>query len=161
MGQDPAQVDRLDIRVKSSSAASLGTRDLTTHVAARFSLVYAAASAFVRQRSVLSDFDADAINDPQIRDFMDKVHITGDDALQTRHERDGIFPASLTVTLTNGETRTASCDTPTEGLDPAAVTAIMHAKLHDLCDAPRAQAMIAFCGPDLTENDFAGLCQFD
>lgn len=141
-------IEKVVLRVKTSSASSLSTRDLTTHVAARFSLVYAVASAFLRGRSVLSDFDESAFRDQRIHDFMPRIELVADQSLEDRHRSEGVFPAAMRVTMRDGTVHEAELSSPDEGLDNAARQSILDDKIGDLCPAPVAAALKRFRDPD-------------
>jgi 2-methylcitrate dehydratase PrpD len=141
-GAAPDAITRAVVSVKSSSAESLSTRALPTHVAARFSLPYAVASALVRGRSVLADFDDAAIADPRVRALMDRVEIRGDDALERAHLARGVFPARLELHLADGTVRRGGLDAPQEGLPAGAVEAAFAGKLRALVPA-EAEPLLA------------------
>jgi len=148
-GAAPDGIARAVVSVKTSSAESLSTRALPTHVAARFSLPYAVASALARGRSVLADFDDAAIADPQVRALMDRVEIRGDDALERAHLARGVFPARLELHLADGTVRRGGLDAPQEGLSAGAIEAAFAAKLRALvpADAEPLLAALDAAGP--------------
>ncbi len=146
-------VAKVELRVKTSSATSLATRNLTTHVAARFSLVYAVASAFVRGRSVLSDFDATAFQDSMVHEFMERIDLIADPSLEERHRSEGVFPAAMKVTMRDGAVHEAALSTPDEGLDKPALDLIFQAKIRDLCPPEVAEALKHFSTPSPEDFD--------
>lgn len=148
-----ADIRSVEVRVKSSSASSLSTRVLTTHVAARFSLVYSVASAFVRGRSVLSDFDEAAFNEQAVHDFMPRVSLVDDPAMERRHRTEGVFPAAIRVTMTDGSVHEAALSMPDEGMDAAARQRVLDEKIDDLCPAPVAEALKGFRDPKPADFD--------
>ena len=152
---DPERVKRVEVRVKTSSAASLSTRDLTTHVAARFSLPYAVASAFLRRRSILADFEGDGFADAAVLAFMDRVSIEADDALETRHRSEGIFPAQMSVTMDDGSVESAALDRPQQGLERAEIGALFAQKVKSLCPPALAGRLLAVCAGPTKLQDFA------
>lgn len=129
----PDQVSRLHVEVKSSSAASLSTRAIDNHLAARFSLPYAVASAFVRGRSILADFESDAIRDTEVRAFMDKVELTGNDELEAIHLSRGVFPARVKAYAGDDVLASASYDGPFEHFTAEQSDAAFIEKLRSLC----------------------------
>jgi 2-methylcitrate dehydratase PrpD len=145
------QVASLQVRVKSSSAESLSTRSLDTHVAARFSLPYAVASAFVRQRSVLADFEPAALTDPAVGALMQRIELIDDATLEELHHEKGVFPARLKLVTTGGETVEAALDHPQQDVVGAsrvdnaetikAGSIHFQAKLEQLCP-PAISAML-------------------
>jgi 2-methylcitrate dehydratase PrpD len=139
----PGDIVRAVVSVKSSSAESLSTRALPTHVAARFSLPYAVASALARGRSVLEDFDAAAIADPQVRALMDRVEIRGDATLERRHLAHGVFPARVELHLAGGEVRAGALDAPQEGLPAARFDAAFADKIRALVPRDAAVPLLA------------------
>jgi 2-methylcitrate dehydratase PrpD len=135
LGRDiaPDQITRLHVEVKSSSASSLSTRSIDNHLAARFSLPYAVASAFVRGRSVLADFEGEAVHDTAVLAFMDKIELTGSDELETLHLSKGVFPAKVTAYRDAEIISRAAYNGPFDGFDAAQDNAAFVAKLQFLC----------------------------
>lgn len=118
--------------VKSSSAMSLSVRRINSHVAARFSLAYAVASAILRKRSHLADFEPPAIFDPEVLGFMEKITVEADEDFQAQHLSEGVFPCRLTLYLRNGTSRGATRHSPMDGgID---IDATLHAKITSLSD---------------------------
>ena len=139
---DPMEIRGVTVRVKASSAASLSTRALPNHVAARFSLPYAVASALVRGHAALADYEADAIADPQVRALMGRIEIVADADMEARHLRHGTFPAHLSIETDHG-TRADALETPQAGMDADALAEALEAKIATLCPNPLADAMAA------------------
>ena len=147
----PEDVEALDIHVKSSSASSLSTSTINTHVSARFSLKYAVASAFCRRRSVLADFEGESMADPEVLRFMERIAVHGDAAMQARHEAEGVFPCRTVLRVKGGKTRTAERVTPYDGLTPEARDREVSAKIDSLSDtrsADRLSRLLAATGPE-------------
>ncbi len=94
---DAADIERVTVYVKADSATTLGGRNIANHLAARFSLPYAVASAVVRGRCAIADFDEPAIADATVLAFMDRVHIEADGDLTHFHDRTGGFPARVEI----------------------------------------------------------------
>ena len=141
--QIPADdVKSIDVDVKTSSATSLSTATITTHVSARFSLKYAVASAFLRKRSVLEDFEADAIADARVLDFMGRISVHSDEAYQQRHVTEGVFPSRMTVTLRDGNRHEVERITPYDGQSDAARDAELARKINSLCDPQTAERLM-------------------
>lgn len=147
----PEQVTRLHLEVKSSSAASLSTRSIENHLAARFSLPFAAASAFVRQRSVLADFEGKAVVDPAVHAFIDKIELTGSDELEAAHLSRGIFPARVTAYSGENVLARVSYDGPFDGYSAAQDEAVFAEKLASLCGAERAEVLLAYSREPLSD----------
>lgn len=141
--KDLAPIATADVRVKTSSAQSLSSRTLSSHVGARFSLPYAVASAIVRGRSVLADFEGDALRAGNVLAFMDRIRLMGDDALEERHLAEGIFPASLKVIRTDGTMTEAGIDTPQDGMSEDQFRTAFLAKIASLCPAGEAADIAA------------------
>ncbi|WP_116652949.1 MmgE/PrpD family protein [Pelagibacterium sediminicola] len=129
---DPSHVEHLEVRVKSSSAQSLSTRAIDNHLAARFSLPFAVASAFVRKRSELADFEGGAVADAGVLEFMSRVEIVGDDQLEKRHLELGIFPARMTARGPDGVLAELAYDGPFHDMSETEVEAAFAAKLTSL-----------------------------
>jgi len=123
------RIASVTIRVKSSSAASLSTRALPNPLAARFSLPYAVASTLVRGRCGLDDFAPEALSDPDVLAVMERCTLLADDAFEARHRDTGVFPGAVSVTTTDGTTRTAAHDGPWEGLSEDDIDAAFAGKL--------------------------------
>jgi 2-methylcitrate dehydratase PrpD len=138
------RIDRLVLKVKSSSAGSLSTRKIDNHLAARFSLPFAAASACVRGRSVLADFEGEAVHDPAVLAFMDRVTIEGDEALEARHLALGIFPARIAAWSGARLLGEKAYDGPFDGVDAAGAEALFARKLESLVDAEAARRLLAY-----------------
>ena len=101
----PAEITGVHVRVKADSASSLASRALVNHMAARFSLPYCVASAVVRRRCSLEDFEGDAIADPAVLAMMDRVTLEADPALTAFHDETGSFPGDVEITTGNGRLR--------------------------------------------------------
>ena len=147
------EIAAINIRVKESSAASLSARQIQSHVAARFSLAYSVASALVRRRSVLADFEGEGLSDPAVLAVMDRISIDGDEGFEARHQAEGVFPARLTVTRTGGEIVSKSLDAPQDGMSPEELDAAFDRKIRSLCPDTEASALLAL----LRAGDHAGL----
>lgn len=150
----PGDVETLEVHVKSSSATSLSATDLSTHVSARFSLAYSIASAFVRGRSVLADFDEEALQDPAVRAFMDKITVIADEDYQTIHETEGVFPAKAILHLKDGGNKSAFLKTPQEGMSDGEVDAMFATKLKSLCTPPVAAMLLELSGTGTNTRRF-------
>lgn len=137
----PEQVETMDVYVKSSSASSLSTSTISTHVSARFSLKYAVASAFCRRQSVLADFEAEALSDTKVLDFMTRIAVHGDDALQAQHESEGVFPSRTVLRTTDGQELNAARVTPYDDQTSQERDVEVAAKIESLCD-PRTAARL-------------------
>ena len=85
------------VRVKSDSASSLASRTLANHMAARFSLPYAIASAAVRRHCTLDDFEEAAIGDADVLAMMDRVEVLADRELTEFHQLTGGFPGDVEI----------------------------------------------------------------
>jgi 2-methylcitrate dehydratase PrpD len=96
-GLKAADIVHIVARVKADSASSLSSRVLANHMAARFSLPYAIASAAVRQHCVIDDFEAAAIGDAAVRAMMDRVEVVADPALTEFHRATGGFPGEVEI----------------------------------------------------------------
>lgn len=152
----PENVSALTVRVKSSSASSLSTRDIKTHVAARFSLPYAVASAYIRKRSVLADFEESALHDPAVSDFMAKIELVADDDLEALHQSKGVFPARLELLRHDGELQRVALDRPDEGLTNAEADAILVKKINSLCPSPLSKALHSLIEKTENSESFGG-----
>ncbi len=130
----------VEVRVKRSSAASLAALRITSHVAARFSLAYSVASALLRRRSVLADFEGESLSDPKVLAAMDRIVVVGDAEFEARHLSEGVFPAMLTVTRTDGGVIRKRLDNPQDGMRRGALDAAFARKIQSLC--PEAEARI-------------------
>ncbi|MCT8990506.1 MmgE/PrpD family protein [Chelativorans sp. SCAU2101] len=140
----PEEVSRLHVQIKTSSAASLSTRAISNHLAARFSLPFAVASAFVRGRSVLEDFEDEAIHDERVLAFMDKVELDGSDELEQIHLSRGVFPAIVTAYSNERKLARLSFDGPFDGLNGSEVEAAFFSKLKSLAPSPQYDALKNF-----------------
>jgi 2-methylcitrate dehydratase PrpD len=130
---NPAEVTRLHVQVKSSSAASLSTRTIDNHLAARFSLPFAVASAFVRGRSILEDFEGEAVHDQAVIAFMDKIELTGSAELEKLHLEQGVFPARVTAYAGEKVLAESFYTGPFEGFSEEQGDAAFLEKLASLC----------------------------
>ncbi len=94
----PDDLDKIIVRVKEDSAKTLSTRSITNHMAARFSLPYAVASAIVRKNnSSMHDFEEPAIFDQTVLDLMQKIEVVADPELTDFHKLTGGFPAHVEI----------------------------------------------------------------
>ena len=135
------QPSRIELEVKSSNAATLANRKIDNHIAARFSLAYAAASAWLRGRSVLADFEEAEVADPLVRAFMDKVEVIGSDEMERRHLSEGIFPAAVRIYAGDKLLAERAYDGPFDGYDAAQSEAAFEDKLQALCPPMLAKAL--------------------
>ncbi|MEQ9664409.1 MAG: MmgE/PrpD family protein [Phycisphaerales bacterium] len=139
-------VERITVRVKRSSSRSLSTREIGNPLAARFSLPYVAATTWARGAPTLADFEAPAIGAPEVLALMARVTVEGDDALEAMHLETGRFPARVRVEGA-GRAEEAAVDDPWQGMDDAAIDAVIRRKVHDLLGASwpagRVDALIA------------------
>ncbi|TBV14311.1 hypothetical protein DNK01_09600 [Stutzerimonas kirkiae] len=128
----PHEVSRLCVEVNGTSAQTLSTRVIGNHLAARFSLPYAVASAFVRGRASLDEFAPAALDDPAVLAFMAHVEVLGSTELDQAQAASGGFPARLAAW--QGTQRLASLEYagPLDGLAPEARRAVFEEKLQRL-----------------------------
>lgn len=149
----PEMVSRLHVQIKSSSAASLSTRAISNHLAARFSLPFAVASAFVRGRSVLEDFEESAVRDERVLAFMEKIELEGSEELERIHLSRGVFPAIVTAHDHSGKLAQLAFDGPFDGLDAPSVEAAFSSKLRVLAPSPHAELLSRFSrAPEVQAN---------
>lgn len=128
----PGDIANVRIRVKTSSAQSLATKSIVNHLAARFSLAYSVASALVRGRCVLADFEQPALGNAAVLDLIDRCTIHGDAALEAIHHERGVFPGQVTVRHVDGSEFTAGFEGPWDGADESERSAGLAEKMHDL-----------------------------
>lgn len=143
---DLAQVTRVRVEVNQGSASSLSTRVIGNHLAARFSLPYAVASALVRQRSVLEDFEPAAIEDAQVLAFMPRIEVVASPELTAQQQATGGFPAVLVFYQGEREVARLSRSGPFDGLDAEARQARFEDKLQQLCEAPLREQLLGLLG---------------
>ena len=98
----PDEIQKIIVRVKDDSVESLSARTLANHVAARFSLPYCVASAAVRGRCELADFEPEAIEDGRVRQMMAKVELVADPVLTEFHRQTGSFPGEVEIVTARG-----------------------------------------------------------
>lgn len=109
----PEQIDKITVGVKADSAVTLATTVVSNHMAARFSLPYAVASAVIRGlNSSEKDFEEPAIFDQDVIGFMDKIEIIADKELTDFHVKTGGFPAHIEI-HTLGEKKEKTIHYPT------------------------------------------------
>jgi len=97
-----SEITKVCVRVKADSAVTLSGRTITNHMAARFSLAYAVASAAVRSTKISADdFEEPAIFDPSVKKLMERVEIIADEELTQFHKKNGGFPAHVTISSNN------------------------------------------------------------
>lgn len=95
-------LEKVVVRVKEDSAKTLSTRSITNHMAARFSLPYAVASAIIRSKnSSMHDFEEPAIFDQTVLNLMEKIEIIADPDLTNFHQKTGGFPAHVEIYTNN------------------------------------------------------------
>ncbi|WP_167497985.1 MmgE/PrpD family protein [Pseudomonas nabeulensis] len=135
--QVPAgQVVSIAVRVNGGSARSLSTRVIENDLAARFSLPYVVASAFVRGRAALEDFEGAALVDESVLSFMTRIGIEASAEMDQQQARTGGFPAALTVHALTGEVVELAYDGPYAALDRGGRDGLLQGKLQALCEAP-------------------------
>ncbi len=94
----PNELEKVCVYVKADSAKTLSTRKINNHMAARFSLPYAVASAISRgNQSSMHDFEEPAIFDQDILHLMEKIEISADAELTKFHKKTGGFPARVEI----------------------------------------------------------------
>ena len=98
----PDEIQKIIVRVKDDSVETLSARTLANHVAARFSLPYCVASAAMRGRCEIADFEPDAIQDRGVRDMMTRVELVADPALTDFHRQTGSFPGEVELVTARG-----------------------------------------------------------
>ncbi len=97
-GLTPQDIDKIVINAKADSTKTLAGRDISNHLAARFSLPYSVASAAVRgTSSTLQDFEEPSIFDPDVLSFMERVELIADPVLTAWHDETGGFPSRIEV----------------------------------------------------------------
>ena len=142
----PDNVEAVTVRVKSDSATTLAGRTISNHMAARFSLPFAVASAITRPGSAsMHDFDEPAISDPRVLAYMDRISIVPDAVLTGFHEKTGGFPAIVEVRA-NNETYSRRIDYPLGSDERPMTSADLAAKFRELTEGhwPGDQAMMIF-----------------
>ncbi len=93
-----AHISKVIVRVKADSAVTLAGRNISNHMAARFSLPYAVASAVIRgTHSSAEDFEEPSIFDQEVLKFMEKIEIIADADLTEFHKKTGGFPAHVEI----------------------------------------------------------------
>jgi 2-methylcitrate dehydratase PrpD len=137
----PDRIASVEIRVKSSSAASLSTRALPNPLAARFSLPYAVASTLARGRCALADFAPEALRAPEVLALMGRCTLHPDDGFEARHQQTGVFPGALTVIDTDGTAHQMRHDGPWDGLAEVEIDAAFSAKLAALLGPDQANRL--------------------
>lgn len=83
----PQEVEQIDVTVPPYCYKLVGhpfRLGDNPRVNAQFNMQYCIASALMRGESKLSHFDESNIKDPRVMEFVQKVHVTGDEALNQR-----------------------------------------------------------------------------
>lgn len=94
----PDSIDTVVVRCKADSAVTLAGRNISNHMAARFSLPYSVASAVVRAgNSSIFDFEEPAIFDKNVLAFMERVTLQADADLTAFHDEVGGFPGLVEI----------------------------------------------------------------
>jgi len=106
---------------------------------AKFSVAYAVAAALREGRVGLEQFAAERFGPEGVRDagiaaLLERTHVTVADDLTARYP--AAWPARVTVTLENGETRSAAADFPRGNPENPVSTEALRYKFHALV-APR------------------------
>lgn len=96
------EIEHVRVRVKGDSAVTLSSRKLANHMAARFSLPYSVASAIVRDRCALEDFEDGALTAPDVLAMMDRIELIADPDLTRFHDETGGFPGDVEITTGRG-----------------------------------------------------------
>lgn len=105
-------VDRVVVRIKGDSAVTLSGRNITNHMAARFSLPYSVASALKRADAPsIRDFEEPSIFDAEVLSTMDRIELQADPELTRFHKDTGGFPAIVELHC-KGQMKDARIDYP-------------------------------------------------
>jgi 2-methylcitrate dehydratase PrpD len=99
------EIEKIIVRVKDDSVETLSARTPANHMAARFSLPYCVASAAIRGRCALADFETDALEDRSVRDMMTKVELIADPVLTSFYHATGSFPGEVELVTGRGTFR--------------------------------------------------------
>jgi len=129
--QEFGTVERAVVRVKADSAETLAGRAIVNHMAARFSLPYAVASALIRRGCAPDHYDEPAIRDREVLGTMDRVEVRPDPELTRFHETTGGFPAIVEI-VAGGRMVEARVDYPLGSAERPMTRAMLRAKFDGL-----------------------------
>ncbi len=117
-GFGPGDVESIDVSASSVARETVAYDEPESGLQGKFSMQYTVASALTRDRVGIDTFADDAVGHGPTRKLMDRITFSVDESV-----RPGWHGATVTVTLRNGETLTATRDeppgTPTEPLSEA------------------------------------------
>ena len=99
----PALVEHIDVEVPADTAAPLVYRIPKTGLEGKFSMPYLIARALIDGKIMLETFTDEAVRNQDVLQLLDKVEMKVDPKLQAGS--DGSRPASVTVRLRDGQTR--------------------------------------------------------
>jgi 2-methylcitrate dehydratase PrpD len=121
----------VSVRVKTYQVALNITDNIepNTVYAAKFSLQYCTALAFIKKSAGLYDFDDEVLWDPAIRGFMNKIEVIADPAIDAAYPEK--WGAVVEVKLRDGETIVRKTDYP-KGDPEMPVTEELADKFRDL-----------------------------
>lgn len=77
-GVEPSTIERVDVTASRAAADALRYPTPETPLQSKFSMEHAVACALVRERVGLSEFEADAIHDPEVRAIRERVSFATD-----------------------------------------------------------------------------------
>jgi 2-methylcitrate dehydratase PrpD len=103
----PEEIARIDVATYRF-AAVMCNPDPPNYFAAKYSLPHAAAAVILRGNAGYGSFTEAAVHDPAIAALRHRVHIAEDPQMTAVAPR--LKPARVTVTLTDGQQRTHTCD---------------------------------------------------
>ena len=141
---DPAAFQSVRVRVKKAAAETLNVYAIRNHMAARFSLPYCVAAAFVRGRVEEEDFSDRALADPGVLALSQRIEVIEDPRFTRLYHESGSYGGAVDVTHA-GRTVSRGFDDapggPTNPLPDDVVVAKFHALSAPIWDEARRQAI--------------------
>jgi|Deesub1362A_J573_1020465.scaffolds.fasta_scaffold00561_2 2-methylcitrate dehydratase PrpD len=157
----PEEIREVRVRVSELAARTAGIEDPRTELEGKFSMRYCVANALLGGPTGLRGFTLERVNDPQRKEFIEKVKVIGDPQIP-----DGSWLANVEIELESGRILAASADVSQEVPELAVKRGKITSKFHDLCDpvlgearALRLEEMILKLEDLLDMRDFIGVAE--
>jgi 2-methylcitrate dehydratase PrpD len=110
IGADPNNVRRIRVETYGTALQVTDAPNPTNAYQAKFSLQFCTAQALLHGHVAVRDFDADRLTDPAIREFMTRIELAVDPAIDAGYP--SVWSARVTAELADATTAVARVDAP-------------------------------------------------
>ena len=152
-----SDIETIDLHVKTSSVKNAITGTPATHIAARFSLVYAVATTLFNKRCTLENFDDDALHDPGVLAILDKITLQDVPAYEERHLSEGVFPCRMVITKRDGSSLEDTRMGPLDNWTKTRVDAAFSSKIQSLSQPATAEKLLSLASCQHQETSLDGV----